>query len=65
MARPPRFDEPATTAIVIRVTPAQRRELQRVAADNRTNLTGVIRDAVNEYVADYRDSRVFRITKPR
>lgn len=60
MARPARFGEPATEAIRVRVTREQRRELRRVARENRTDVTGVIRDAVNTYVADYRERPVFR-----
>lgn len=55
MARPPTFGTPATAAIRIRVTPAQRQTLEAVAHDNHTTVAGVIRDAVNGYVADYRD----------
>lgn len=65
MARPARFGEPATDAIRVRVTPDQRRDLERVAQENRTNMAGVIREAVNTYVADYRDKgSVFRGPKP-
>lgn len=64
MARPPLFGEPATDAIRIRVTPQQRRDLEHVARDNRTDVADVIREAVNEYVSDYRDRPVFRGPKP-
>ena len=63
LGRPSRFGEPATSVITVRVTPRQRQELERVATENGTDLTGVIRDAVNEYVSDYKDDRVFRMTK--
>ena len=64
MARPRTFDEAASASINIRVTPAQRSELVRVAQENRTDITGVVRQAVNEFVADYADRRqVFRATK--
>jgi hypothetical protein len=59
MSRPALFGEPATDAIRVRVTPQQRRDLERVARENCTDLAGVIRDAVNTYVADYRESGVF------
>lgn len=49
------FDEPATTVISVRVTLTQRRDLQQVARENQTCLSGVIREAVDEYVSDYRD----------
>lgn len=57
--RPPIADVPATARIEFRVTPAQRLELRRVASDNRTGVAGIIREAVNEYVADYGDRRPF------
>ena len=37
----------------------QRRDLTRIARTNRTDIAGVIRDAVNEYVADFRDRLCF------
>jgi hypothetical protein len=55
--RPPLDEEPATTAIRVRVTPAQRLELRRVADENGTGMSGVIREAVNEYVSDYRETQ--------
>ena len=61
--RPSMEPEPATAIVSLRVTPAQRLELRRVAADNRTHVGGLLREAVNEYVSDYRDRRVFRTTK--
>lgn len=59
MSRPAMFGEPATDAIRVRVTPQQRRDLERVAQENRTDLAGVIRDAVNTYVADYSERKPF------
>lgn len=63
MSRPRLFEESASTVIRVRVTPEQRRALEEVARDNATNLTGVIREAVNTYVGDYRDGSVFRGTE--
>jgi hypothetical protein len=63
MARPSRGNEPATAAIRVRVTPNERREIEQVARDNRTDLAGLIREAVDEYVADYREKCVFRSPK--
>lgn len=55
------FDEAARARIRIRVTTAQRLDLEQVARENNTNVAGVIRDAVNTFVADYRERRpVFR-----
>lgn len=60
MARPATFDEPATVVIRVRVTPTQKRDLDAVARENKTDVTGVVRDAVNTYVSDYREAPVFR-----
>lgn len=60
MARPSLFGDPATDVIRVRVTPEQRVALERVAEQNHTNIAGVIRDAVNTFVADYGESSVFR-----
>jgi hypothetical protein len=62
--RPPLNDVPATTRITVRVTPAQRLDLRRVATDNGTGVSGIIREAVNEYVGDYDDRKPFVRTKP-
>lgn len=63
MPRPSRAETPATDTIRVRVTPDERRDLEQVAKQNGTDLSGMIRDAVNEYVADYRDDPAFRGTK--
>jgi hypothetical protein len=57
--RPPLADVPSTARIELRVTPAQRLELRRVASENRTGVAGILREAVNEYVADYTDRQTF------
>ena len=61
--RRPLADEAATSHVHLRVTPGQRLELRRVADENRTDVAGLLREAVNEYVADYRERRPFRIPK--
>jgi hypothetical protein len=43
----------------IRLTPEERRDLEAVARENHTNLADVLREAVNEYVADYRERPLF------
>ena len=58
--RRPRAEAPATASFRMRLSPAERQELERVAADEGRALTAVVRDAVNEYVADYSERRVFR-----
>lgn len=59
MPRPRRFEERATVVISIRVTPAQQDDLRQVARENHVKLADVIRDAVNSYVADYREAPAF------
>ena len=59
IGRPPIYDVPTTARLYVRVTSAQRLALERVAEQNRTDLSGVIREAVNEYVTDYGERRVF------
>jgi len=62
MPKPARLDEPASSRVTIRLTPGERADLDRVARDNRMRTATVVREAVNEYVSDYRDRRVFRKT---
>jgi hypothetical protein len=57
--RKPLHDVPASARISIAVTPAQRLEIRRVASDNRSGVSGLIREAVNEFVADYGERRPF------
>jgi hypothetical protein len=57
--RPPLADVPSTARVELRVTPAQRLELRRVASENQTGIAGLLREAVNEFVADYHERRVF------
>lgn len=60
MARPLRSGEPSNLRLRVRITASERRALTEVARENRANVSRVVRDAVNEYVADYRDRQVFR-----
>jgi len=56
MARPRLHDTaPADCRLSLRVTPAQRIELRRVAAENRTDLPAMLREAVAEYCATHRE----------
>ena len=55
--RPPLSEGAATSRVQLRVTPAFRLELRRVADENGTGISGVIREAVSEYCADYRERR--------
>lgn len=61
MPRPSRAAAPARNRVVVRVTVDELRDLTQVARENGTTLAGVIRDAVNEYVTDYREAGVFRL----
>lgn len=57
--RPPRAGVRSTARIELVVTPAERSALQKVAAENSMSLAGVIREAVNSFVADYAERVVF------
>jgi hypothetical protein len=50
-----RVDDPAVVVIRVRVTRSEHVDLARVARDNQTTVSGVIRESVNEFVSDYRD----------
>lgn len=53
--RRPLFGEAATASVRIRLTPGQRADLDQMAADNHVTASDVIREALNEFVSDYRD----------
>lgn len=55
----PQRGDVASVTIQIRLTPNERADLEQVAKDNHTSLTDIIRESVNEFVADYRDKPVF------
>jgi hypothetical protein len=58
--RPRRIDSASSTErLTIRLTPDERRDLETVARENGTSLAETLREAVNEYVADYRERAVF------
>jgi hypothetical protein len=61
--RPRRTDDLAAAHITMRVTARERVELRRMADANGMRVSSVIREAVNAFVADYGDPRVFRTTK--
>ena len=52
--RPPIYPQAASERVVVRVTPAQRLELRRVADAQGTGLAGVIRELIDERVEDRR-----------
>jgi len=64
MARPTRYGAAATETIRVRVTPEQKQDLERVAHDNDTDVSGVIREAVDEYISDFRDKGCFVVQNP-
>lgn len=53
--RPALFFVAATRSVEFRVTSGQLEALRQVASDERKTVSSVIRDAVNEYVSDYRE----------
>ena len=55
--RPWTYDQPANERICLKTTPAQLLELKRVAAENGLTLSGVLREAVTEFCADYWERR--------
>jgi hypothetical protein len=55
-----RQDEPSTQKVGTYLTVAERADLQQVAKENRQSVAAVLREAVNEYVADYRERGIFR-----
>jgi predicted DNA-binding protein len=63
MARSSLFGEPASESIRVRVTPDQKTALKQVAKDNHTKMANVIREAVDEYIADCQESRCFVVRK--
>lgn len=59
MGRPSLDDEPALIVITFRVTERQRAELRQVEAELGMDCSGILREAVNEFVGDYREKKVF------
>lgn len=55
----PRLTEPITESVTVKVTSAQRLELKRVAAETGTRVSTILREAVDEWVSDYRERTVF------
>jgi hypothetical protein len=63
--RPRRAEDVATADVRIRLTPAERTDLEEVArANGHADLASFIRDAVNTAVAEYRERGVFVDRKP-
>jgi hypothetical protein len=55
--------ELSTRRVQIRMTPREYRDLEQVAAENLVSPSEVIRNAVNEFVADFRERRLFIRTR--
>jgi hypothetical protein len=53
------YDTPASARVTLVMTPAQRLDLKRVATESGTGMSNIIREAVNEFVSDYGERRVF------
>ena len=58
--RKPRSDVPSTNRVEFMVTNAERQALQNMASNERKPLASIIREAVNERVADYGERKIFR-----
>ena len=52
--RPPLYPHAASARLFVRVTPAQRLELRRVADAQGTGISGVIREMIDERMEDER-----------
>ena len=61
--RKARNGTPSTRFVGVRLTKIERAHLDRVAQDCRTTVADVLREAVNEFVADYGERSVFVIHK--
>lgn len=57
--RPPRAGVRANHIVRIRATPIQKAQLREVAKAEHRPMADVIRDAINEYVADFSERVIF------
>lgn len=62
--RPTRAGVRSDRRINFRVTDAEYEALKQMAAENRQPMTAAVREAINTYVADYSEARIFRSRKP-
>jgi hypothetical protein len=58
-----RSDAVSTDQVRTRLTTKERRGIERVASLERKSISQVIRDAVDAYVSDFSEEKVFRTTK--
>ena len=63
--RRPRGDARSTVRVDFWVTPSEVAALRKVAAAERQPMARVVRDAVNEFVADFGERAVFRTAAAR
>lgn len=63
--RRPRADVRSTERVGTFLTESEREDLLEVARENGQSVAAVLREAVNEYVADYRERRIFRSKNSR
>lgn len=58
--RKPRVSgSPSDRRVELRLTRDEHRELEAVALENRKSVAALLRDAVNEFVSDYRERLLF------
>jgi hypothetical protein len=57
--RPPRADVAATRRLELRLTPAERADLERVSLESDKDMADLAREAINEYLADYGERQIF------
>lgn len=61
--RPTLFDAPLTRRFEIRLTEAQYRDLTAVAIEEGKSPSTLVRDAVDSYVGDFRERKLFFLSK--
>lgn len=62
--RPTRGGEPATKRREFRLTPPEDQDLKAISRETGAPVATIVRDAVNEYVSDFRERQVFGPRKP-
>lgn len=63
--RPRRCTDTSARNLTIRMTGQERADMETVARDSAMSLSEVVREAVNEFVADYRERAVFETPRRR
>lgn len=57
--KPRRSDGLSAERVVVYITEREKADIQAVARENGHCVSTLVREAVNEFVADYREKRVF------